>query len=60
MCDGWTWTSPLRFGDVDPGDTLFVRASTSILVFSIGSMFILFAMLFDMQVNESKEVQVRE
>jgi len=42
------------------GNPLFVRASTSILVFSIGSMFIMFAMLFDMQVNESKEVQIRQ
>ncbi|QLH76896.1 glycosyltransferase family 2 protein [Halosimplex rubrum] len=41
------------------GNSLFVRGSTSILVFSIGSMFMMFAMLFDMQVNESKEIQVR-
>jgi len=54
---GLAWSLYVKFA---LGDTLFVRASTSILVFSIGSMFILFAMLFDMQVNESKEVQVRE
>ena len=42
------------------GDSLFVRASLSMLVFMIGSMFLMFAMLFDMQVNESKEVQLRE
>ena len=42
------------------GSTLFVRASTSILVFTVGSMFIMFAMLFDMQVNEQNEIQVRE
>ncbi len=39
------------------GDPLFVRASSSLLLFSIGSMFIMFAMLFDMQVNKNKEVQ---
>ncbi|WP_248516887.1 glycosyltransferase family 2 protein [Salinarchaeum laminariae] len=42
------------------GNPLFIRASTSLLVFSIGSMFLMFAMLFDMQVNESKEVQKRD
>ncbi|MFD1571298.1 glycosyltransferase family 2 protein [Halorubrum laminariae] len=42
------------------GNPLFVRASTSLLVFSIGSMFLMFAMLFDMQVNENKEIQVRD
>ena len=39
---------------------LFVRASMSMMLFTMGSMFLMFAMLFDMQVNESKEVQVRE
>ena len=42
------------------GDGLFVRASLSLLLFLIGSLFLMFAMLFDMQVNESREVQVRE
>ncbi|MXV61859.1 glycosyltransferase [Natronorubrum sp. JWXQ-INN-674] len=42
------------------GDPLFVRASASLLLFSIGSMFVMFAMLFDMQSNESREVQVRD
>ncbi len=42
------------------GDSLFVRASASLLLFSVGSMFVMFAMLFDMQANENKEVQVRE
>ncbi|OYR75470.1 glycosyl transferase family 2 [Halorubrum ezzemoulense] len=46
------------FTKVVEGNPLFIRASTSLLVFSIGSMFLMFAMLFDMQVNESKEVQV--
>ena len=42
------------------GGDLFVRASLSMLVFLIGSLFLIHAMLFDMQVNEDKEVQVRE
>ncbi len=42
------------------GDPLFVRASASLLLFSIGSMFLMFAMLFDMQANEDKEVQIHD
>ncbi|MFP9191289.1 glycosyltransferase family 2 protein [Natrialbaceae archaeon A-CW1-1] len=42
------------------GDPLFVRASASLLLFTMGCMFIMFAMLFDMQVNENREVQIRE
>ena len=42
------------------GDTLFVRASLSLMLFTMGSMFLMFAMLFDMQVNEDKEVQIRD
>ena len=42
------------------GDSLFVRASLSMLVFLIGSLFVMFAMLFDMQVNEDREVQIHE
>ena len=42
------------------GNPLFVRASLSLMLFTMGSMFLMFAMLFDMQVNESKEVQIRE
>jgi hypothetical protein len=42
------------------GDQLFVRATTSLLLFSMGSMFLMFAMLFDMQVNEDKEVRIHE
>lgn len=41
------------------GNYLFIRASVSLLLFSIGSMFVMFAMLFDMQVNEAREVQIR-
>ncbi len=42
------------------GSPLFVRASSSLLLFTMGSMFLMFAMLFDMQVNENKEVQIRD
>ena len=39
-------------------DSVFVGFSLSLLIFSIGSMFLMFAMLFDMQVNETKEIQI--
>jgi hypothetical protein len=42
------------------GDQLFVRATMSLLLFSMGSMFMMFAMLFDMQVNRDKEIKVME
>ncbi len=42
------------------GDPLFVRASLSIMLFLVGSMFLMFAMLFDMQANQNKEIQIRE
>ncbi|MCU4742806.1 glycosyltransferase family 2 protein [Natronoglomus mannanivorans] len=42
------------------GDPLFVRASASLLLFSVGSMFLMFAMLFDMQANERQEVQIHD
>ena len=54
---GVLWSIYAKFALDDP---LFVRASLSMLLFLIGSMFIMFAMLFDMQVNESKEVQIRD
>jgi glycosyltransferase involved in cell wall biosynthesis len=38
---------------------LFVPAAASLLVFILGVMFLMFAMLFDMQVNENIEVQIR-
>lgn len=37
---------------------LFMRGTLSLLVFIMGSMFILFAMLYDMQVNQDNEIQV--
>lgn len=54
---GGVWSAFAKFA---MGDPLFVRASLSIMLFTVGSMFIMFAMLFDMQVNEDKEVQIRD
>jgi hypothetical protein len=42
------------------GQALFLRGTASLLVFMMGSMFLMFAMLFDMQVSEDQEVQFRE
>jgi glycosyltransferase involved in cell wall biosynthesis len=42
------------------GESLFMRGTLSMMLFTIGSMFLMFAMLFDMQVNEASEVQIRE
>jgi glycosyltransferase involved in cell wall biosynthesis len=50
----WSLYAKIAFGDA-----LFVRASMSLMLFTMGSMFLMFAMLFDMQVNEDKEVQIR-
>ena len=54
---GALWSLYAKFAFSDP---LFVRMSLSLLLFLIGSLFLMFAMLFDMQVNESKEVQIRD
>ncbi|MDG5818683.1 glycosyltransferase family 2 protein [Natronococcus sp. A-GB7] len=42
------------------GESLFMRGTGSMMLFTMGSMFLMFAMLFDMQVNEGQETQVRE
>ncbi len=42
------------------GNPLFIRASVSMMLFTMGSMFVMFAMLFDMQVNENRETQIRD
>lgn len=42
------------------GGNLFIRASLSMLLFLIGVLFIMFAMLFDMQANAEKEVKIYE
>ena len=52
---GGGWSLFAKFG---LGDPLFIRATSSLLLFSVGSMFIMFAMLFDMQVNKDSEIQV--
>ncbi len=53
MGGGWS-----LFAKFALGDPLFIRATSSLLLFSVGSMFIMFAMLFDMQVNKDSEIQV--
>jgi len=42
------------------GTNLFMTGTLALLVFMMGSMFLMFAMLFDMQDNEDKEIQVHE
>ncbi|MDS0475701.1 glycosyltransferase family 2 protein [Natrinema sp. 1APR25-10V2] len=48
------------YAKVALGDPLFVRGASSLMLFTMGSMFLMFAMLFDMQVNEAQEVQIRD
>jgi hypothetical protein len=54
---GGIWAINLN---VNKDTALFVPASSSLLVFILGVMFLMFAMLFDMQVNEDREVQIRD
>lgn len=54
---GVGWSLYVKYAFNNP---LFVRASLGLMLFTMGSMFIMFAMLFDMQSNESREVQVRD
>ena len=54
---GGIWTVYAYFAF---GSSLFVRGSMSLMIFTMGSMFLMFAMLFDMQANESREVQIRD
>jgi len=42
------------------GTQLFSPLAISLLVFMLGTMFLMFAMLFDMQVNEDREIQIRD
>lgn len=42
------------------GESLFVRGILSLILFLIGCLFLMFAMLFDMQVNEGREVQIHD
>jgi len=39
---------------------LFMRGTLALLVFMMGSMFVMFAMLFDMQANKDKEIKLHE
>ncbi|KAB1198207.1 MULTISPECIES: glycosyltransferase family 2 protein [Haloferax] len=52
---GWSIYSKIAWNN-----SLFVRGSLSLMLFMTGSLFLMFAMLFDMQVNESKEVQIHD
>lgn len=54
---GMGWAT---FGYLFLDQDLFVRMALSTLMFIMGSMFLMFAMLFDMQVNEDREVQISE
>lgn len=42
------------------GASLFVPTTLSLLLFAVGTVCILFGMVFDMQVNEDREVQIHE
>lgn len=42
------------------GDSLFVPGALSFLIFALGSVCLLLAMVFDMQANEDREVQIYE
>lgn len=46
------------YSKIAHGSSLFVQGSLSLLVFSLGSICLLFAMVFDMQANEDREVQI--
>ncbi len=48
------------YGNLATGEELFVRLSLSLLLFAVGSMCVMFAMLFDMQVNEDREIQIHD
>jgi len=54
---GLAWSFLVRFLY---GHSLFVRGSISLIIFTMGSMFVMFAMLFDMQANRDREVQIYE
>ncbi len=51
------WSLFRRFSH---NEAIFMRGTLSLLVFIMGSMFLMFAMLFDMQNNEHREIQVHE
>ncbi len=54
---GISWAAYAKFVY---GNSLFVPGSLSLLVFTLGSICLMFAMVFDMQANEDREVQIYE
>ncbi|MFC7071760.1 glycosyltransferase family 2 protein [Halovenus rubra] len=54
---GGVWALNLKY---NKDFALFVPAASSLLVFILGVLFLMFAMLFDMQVNEDKETQIHD
>ena len=54
---GLFWSA---YAKIALGSELFVRGSLSMMLFTLGSMFIMFAMLFDMQVNKDQEIQIHD
>ncbi len=52
---GWSIYSRIAHGS-----SLFVPGSLSLLIFAVGSVCLLFAMVFDMQANKDREVQIYE
>ncbi|MFC6905765.1 glycosyltransferase family 2 protein [Halalkalicoccus tibetensis] len=57
---GFTGMSWSTLGYLLFDQDLFIRMALSTLLFLMGSMFLMFAMLFDMQANENRELQVYE
>ncbi|WP_049923600.1 glycosyltransferase family 2 protein [Halopiger djelfimassiliensis] len=53
---GGVWS---LYANVALDEPLFVRASASLLLFSVGTALIMLAMVFDMKENEYKEHQIR-
>lgn len=54
---GVSWT---LYAKITFGTSLFVSGLLSILLFAVGCVSLLNAMVFDMQVNEDREVQIRD
>lgn len=52
---GWT-----IYAKLVKNEPMFVPASVSILILMLGSLFVLFAMLFDMEVNQDLEIRMDE
>jgi glycosyltransferase involved in cell wall biosynthesis len=52
LAGGWS-----LYGKLADGTPFFLRGATSLVVFTLGSLFLLTAMTLDMQVSQDKEVQ---